>query len=89
MTTTTGKLIGMIKFSLLVSGVLAFWPGASYDFEKRSLEGSKRRLLRRVMGVVCFLRRSAPNPSTLAVFQLQRRLWSSHAAQRRSRDNCA
>ena len=56
MTTTTGKLIGMIKFSVWCSRVLA---GASNDFEKRSLEGSKRRLLRRVRMGVCFLRRSA------------------------------
>ena len=62
---TTGKLIGMIKLVLLVSGVLAFCPGASNDFEKRSLEGSKRRLLRRARRGVCFLRRSAPTLARL------------------------
>ena len=53
--TTTGKLIGMIKFIVWCSRVLA---GASNDFEKRSLEGSERRLLRRMRRGVWFLRRS-------------------------------
>ena len=39
MMTTTGKLIGMIKLVLLVSGVLAFWPGASMILKKDHSRG--------------------------------------------------